>query len=193
MRVPRRVDERIREELLVSIVDALLESGLAGLSLRPLSAAVGVSPRTLLYHFGSKEGLVGAALDEANRRQVRLLEAWYERSAEHDVRTLLLRAWHWLAAPRNERLLRLTFEIQAIALRDRRRYAGFLRTGNAGWSAPFAKSLMARGFAGERAQALATVLVAVVRGLLLDVFSTGDRARAERAFRSFLSAIELPD
>jgi hypothetical protein len=32
-----------------------------------------------------------------------------------------------------------------------------------------------------------------MRGLLLDVLATGDRPRAERAFRSFLSAIELPE
>jgi hypothetical protein len=35
--------------------------------------------------------------------------------------------------------------------------------------------------------------VAVVRGLLLDVLATGDRTRVDRAFRSFINAIELPD
>jgi len=190
--VSRPIDPQLREELLRGIVDYILESGLADLSLRPLAAALHVSPRTLLYHFGSKEALVAAALEEANQRHIRLLEAWYERSAEHDARTLLLRAWQWLAAPRHDRLLRLVFELSGYALRDRKRYASSLRTASSGWIAPFARALEARGFSGERAAALATLLVGVMRGLLFDVLATGERARTERAFRSFLSAIELP-
>ncbi len=189
----RPIDATLRTELLAAIVDYLLQNGLADLSLRPLAAAVAVSPRTLLYHFGSKEALVVAVLEEANRRQARLLEAWYERSAEHDARTLLLRAWQWLTAPRHDRLLRLLFETYGIALQDRKRHASFLRAASSEWIAPFAAALRARGFSAERAAALATLLVAVIRGLLLDVLATGDRTRVDRAFRSFINAIELPD
>ena len=188
----RHADARIRVDLLAAIVDYVLEFGLAELTLRPLAASLQVSPRTLLYHFGSREGLIVAALEEANRRQVRLLEAWYERSAEHDARTLLLRAWQWLTAPRHDRLLRLLFETSGYALRDRKRYAGFLRATSSDWIAPFARALEERGFSRERAGSLATVIVGVMRGLLFDVLATGDRARAERAFRSFINAIELP-
>jgi AcrR family transcriptional regulator len=191
--VPRQADARLRTALLAAIVDTVLQSGLADLSLRPLAAAVGSSPRTLLYHFHSKEELLVAVLDETNRRQARLLEAWYERSAEHDVRTLLLRAWQWLTAPRHDRLLRLLFETYGLALRDRKRNASFLRGATSEWTRPFAGALETRGFSHERAAALATLVVAVVRGLLLDVLATGDRARVDRAFRSFINAIELPD
>ena len=183
----------MRATLLTAIVDSVSHSGLADLSLRPLALAVDSSPRTLLYHFHSKEELVVAIFDETNRRQARLLEAWYERSAEHDARTLLLRAWQWLTAPRNDRLLRLSFETYGLALRDRKQYAGFLRAATTEWTRPFARALEARGFSSERAAALATLVVAVVRGLLLDVLATGERARVERAFRSFINAIELPD
>jgi len=187
------VDARIRAALLAAIVDHLLEAGLADLSLRPLGSAVGASPRTLLYHFGTKERLIGAVFDEANRRQARLLEAWIERSAEHDARTLMLRAWQWLTAPRHDRLLRLLFEAYGLAIQDRRRYAGFLRSAAGVWIDPFASTLEQRGFSNERAGTLATLLVAVTRGLLLDVLATGERARVERAFRSFVNAIELPE
>jgi len=188
----RRADARLRARLSVAIVDYIADSGIANLSLRPLAAALGVSPRTLLYHFGSKDRLIVAALEEANRRQVRLLEGWYERSAEHDARTLLLRAWQWLTAPRHDRLLRLMFETSGYALRDRRRNAAFLRAASSDWTVPFARALEQRGFSGERATMLATVIVGVMRGLIFDVLATGDRPRAERAFRSFINAIELP-
>jgi AcrR family transcriptional regulator len=191
--VSRQADARLRTALLAAIVDSVLTSGLAELSLRPLALAVGSSPRTLLYHFHSKQELVVAVLDETNRRQARLLEAWYERSAEHDARTLLLRAWQWLTAPRHDRLLRLLFETYGIALVDRKRYTNFLRAATNEWTRPFARALEARGFSHERAAALSTLVVAVVRGLLLDLLATGDRTRVDRAFRSFINAIELPD
>lgn len=40
----------------------VLENGLTGASLRPLAKAAGTSDRMLIYHFGSKEGLVAALL-----------------------------------------------------------------------------------------------------------------------------------
>ncbi len=190
--VSRPSDAGLRTALLASILDYVLLNGVADLSLRPLAAAVAASPRTLLYHFGSKDELVLAVLEEAARRQARLLEAWYERSAEHDARTLLLRAWQWLTAARHDRLLRLLFETYGLALQDRRRYGSFLRATSSGWTSPFARTLERQGFSHERAVALATLLVAVVRGLLLDVLATGDRTRVDRAFRSFIAAIELP-
>ncbi len=190
-RVSRPHDERIRAGLLDAILDYVLEAGLADLSLRPMAAAVAASPRTLLYHFGSKDALVLAVLAEAGRRQASLLDAWYVKSAEYDAPTLLLRAWQWLVAPRHERLLRLLFEAYGLALQDRRRYGAFLRASSRDWVDPFARALASRGIADERARALATLLAAVVRGLLLDVLATGERARVDRAFRSFIAAIEF--
>jgi len=179
--------------MLGAVVDYVLVHGLADLSLRPLAAELETSPRMLLYHFGSKEELVLAVIEETRRRHAELLEAWYARSAEHDARTLLLRAWQWLTAPRHDRLLRLLFETYGLALQNRRRHAAFLRAAVNDWISPFARTLERQGFAPERAAALGTLLVAVVRGLLLDVLATGDRTRVDRAFRSFINAIELPD
>ena len=76
--MPRPRDERLRAGLLVAIVDYVLAHGIADLSLRPLAAAVGVTPRTLLYHFGSKDELVLAIVAETGKRQAALLETWYE-------------------------------------------------------------------------------------------------------------------
>ncbi|MBD5636055.1 MAG: TetR/AcrR family transcriptional regulator [Candidatus Eremiobacteraeota bacterium] len=191
--MPRTPDAGLRGALLAAIVDYVLAHGLSALSLRPLAKAIEASPRPLLYHFGSKDALVVAIFEETSRRELRLLEAWYERSAEHDARTLLLRAWQWLTAPRHDRLLRLLFESYGIALQDRRRHGAFLRTASSGWIVPYARTLERQGFSRERAAALATLLVAVVRGLLLDLLATGERTRVDRAFRSFIAAIELPD
>jgi hypothetical protein len=47
--------------------------GLVGVSLRPLAAAIGSSPRVLLYLFGSKDGLVQALLARARADELALL------------------------------------------------------------------------------------------------------------------------
>ena len=88
--------------------------------------------------------------------------------------------------------MRLFFEAYGLGLQNRRRYAAFLRASAGDWNGPFTEALRAHGFSRERAQGLATLVVALIRGLLLEMLATGDRARAERAFRSFIYAIELP-
>jgi AcrR family transcriptional regulator len=64
----------------VALLDALaahvLEHGLNTASLRPLAAAAGTSDRMLIYHFGSKDGLIAALLRHlADRMQVGLTAA----------------------------------------------------------------------------------------------------------------------
>ena len=49
-----------RERLLAAAVDQAMRGGIADLSLRELAAAIGTSHRMLLYHFGSREGLLVA-------------------------------------------------------------------------------------------------------------------------------------
>ena len=162
----RPVDPHRREAVLARAADYVLEHGLAGLSLRPLAKALGTSPRMLLYDFGTKEQLVREVLAEIRRREQSLLEA--------DVRTLD-DVWRWIAAPEREPFLRLFFETYVDALgREEaeplvRDWLEFLRTS---WQPPVD-------------EATATLMVAVVRGLLLDRLATGDRARTDAALRRF--------
>ena len=47
-----------RERLLESVIQHFAEHGLADQSLRHIAEAIGTSHRMLLYHFGSKDGLL---------------------------------------------------------------------------------------------------------------------------------------
>ena len=51
-----------RETLLPMLAAHVMEHGLGTASLRPLAKAAGTSDRMLIYHFGSKEGLIDALL-----------------------------------------------------------------------------------------------------------------------------------
>ena len=62
-----------RRELLELAYAYVLEHGVADLSLRPLAAAIGSSPRVLLFLFGSKAELVQALLARAREDELELL------------------------------------------------------------------------------------------------------------------------
>src|SRR5204862_6013267 len=67
----RTVDAR--SVLLDRVVADVAEHGLTNRSLRDIAAAVGTSHRMLLYHFGSREGLVSAIVDAVEAAQRTLL------------------------------------------------------------------------------------------------------------------------
>lgn len=52
-----------KADLLLAMSAHVRGTGLAGASLRPLAKAAGTSDRMLIYHFGSKAGLMAALLD----------------------------------------------------------------------------------------------------------------------------------
>jgi AcrR family transcriptional regulator len=65
-----------RTALLDALAAHVLEKGLNTASLRPLAAAAGTSDRMLIYHFGSKEGMIAALLRHlADRMQTAMTAA----------------------------------------------------------------------------------------------------------------------
>jgi AcrR family transcriptional regulator len=69
-RGPYRTGIRRREQLVGIAMDVFGEHGFAGGSLRTIAEQAGVNHATLIQHFGSKEGLLTAVLEEWDRRTV---------------------------------------------------------------------------------------------------------------------------
>src|SRR5215207_342602 len=69
-RGPYRTGIRRREQIVATAIRVFGEYGFAGGSIRTIADRVGVSHATLLQHFGSKEGLLTAVLQEWDRRTV---------------------------------------------------------------------------------------------------------------------------
>jgi AcrR family transcriptional regulator len=69
-RGPYRTGIRRREQIVATAIAVFGEYGYAGGSIRTIAERVGVSHATLLQHFGSKEGLLTAVLQEWDRRTV---------------------------------------------------------------------------------------------------------------------------
>lgn len=155
-----------RAELLERAYGYVLERGLAELSLRPLAAAVGSSPRVLLYLFGSKEGLVRALLGRARQDELALLA----RVPDGDPLPAL---WGHLAAAPNRALLCLWVEayVRSVVEPDGP-WAGFAEATVRDWLALLGRT---------RSETAATAALAVLRGALLDLLATGDRERTTAA------------
>lgn len=69
-RGPYKTGVRRREQLIAGAVDVFAQHGYAGGSVRAIADQAGVSHATLIQHFGSKEGLLTAVLEEWDRRTV---------------------------------------------------------------------------------------------------------------------------
>jgi AcrR family transcriptional regulator len=184
-----------RERLLAAVLDHVASHGVSDLSLREVAAAIGTSHRMLIYHFGSREGLMVAivrAVEAAQRAYLAELTADLSLSPADAIRTM----WRRLADPSlwpNERLF---FEIYALALQGRPGTAGLLDDIVDAWIEPFAVWAIQHGRESETVRADARLGVAVCRGLLLDLLAGGDRRAIdealERYISGYLAVAELP-
>jgi AcrR family transcriptional regulator len=177
-----------RGELLDLTTDYVLKHGIADLSLRPLAAAVGSSPRVLLYYFESKEGIISAVIDRLRDRQ-RFAFASLPRNPVTFADGARA-AWRVISEAKNEPLFRLFIEIYGLALQDRKRYGRFLREAVEDWLAYIEAPSLRDGCDPGEARALATVVLAGYRGFLLDLCATRDRARLERAVELWILALD---
>lgn len=169
-----------RAELLDRLLDYSTTHGLSEVSLRPLAGAVGSSPRMLLYFFGSKDELVREVLRHSRGVQLRLLA---DTLAEQPGRAAALRAlWGWVSDPAHHNLGRFFFECYARSLHDTEAWRDFGQWSVIDWLPHITGAL-------GSTEAEATLVLATIRGLMLDLLATGDIDRANAAFERLLAAI----
>src|SRR5215468_10752128 len=174
-----------RERLLAAAVEQAMRGGIADMSLRELAAAIGTSHRMLLYHFGSREGLLSAVAGVVEEAQ-RVVVSGRGISAA-DAREL----WQHFSDPQLWPAERLFFELYAQALLGRPGTEGFLDNAIEPWIAALAPALTREaGLDSSAARAEARLAVAVTRGLLLDLLATGDRDGVTEAFERYLQHTE---
>jgi AcrR family transcriptional regulator len=185
----RREPGEPRERLLAAVIDYVATHGFSDLSLREVAAAIGTSHRMLIYHFGSREGLLVAVVKAVEDAQ-RAFLAEFAADASLTLPDVMRQMWRRLADPGlwpNERLF---FEIYAQALQCRPGTTGFLDDIVDSWIEPMAEYARQRGLDPEVARVDARLAVAVCRGLLLDLLATGDRAAVDAAAERYLAQYE---
>jgi AcrR family transcriptional regulator len=175
----RPVNLETRRALRDAAVRYVLAHGFADLSLRPLAAALGTSARMLVYHFGSRAGLLRAILEGLRELVDAEIEGWLARGPGPRSLADFL-PWYWAraSAPEARAALRVVFELYALALRRPKDYPGVLDTPLAYWAGLRARTA---GGAVKDDPALVTLVLAATRGLLLDVCATGETRRTGAA------------
>lgn len=172
-----------RAELFDASYAYVLDHGLSGLSLRPLAAAIGSSPRVLLYLFGSKDNLVRELLARARHEHIARMTAALEADGGYDAFSeVVTRLWKWLSAPEQRAMVRLTYEAFMLSLsREPGPWAGFAAESAQDWLKLLvdAQPDVPRAMA----EAQATHALATIRGLLMDRLACGDSERVAAAAR----------
>jgi AcrR family transcriptional regulator len=173
-----------KDRLLNAAVEHALDTGIMDLSLREIASEIGTSHRMLIYHFGSREGLLVAVVREVERRERQILtDAFISIDAAR-------RLWDRLVEPSLRAQERLFFEIYSHALLSRPGTEGFLEEALEGWISPVVESMTRLGVDQKQARVFARLGLAVTRGLLLDLLATGDSSGATQAFEFFIALLE---
>ena len=174
-----------RDRLLAAAMAEAMRGGIADMSLRELAAAIGTSHRMLLYHFGSREGLLNAVSRAVEEGQRALVSEWGISALN------ARRLWEHFSDPQLWPAERLFFELYAHALLGRPGTEGFLDSAIEPWVAELVPAITREaGLDSKSAYAEARLAVAVTRGLLLDLLATGDRDGVTEAFERYLQHTE---
>jgi AcrR family transcriptional regulator len=159
----------------------LLKHGLADVSLRPMAVQLGTSPRMLMFHFKSKEGLLQEVLEELHSR---LQSSFIRLSKSPRGRVPPLKQfWLWAIEKKNFAYLRLLYEAHIIAAQNPKEYGRYLKKASKDWQALAFQSLSEY----LRSPAMATLCIAVFDGLMLEMINTGDRTRLTQALDRFIA------
>jgi AcrR family transcriptional regulator len=170
-------DHSAKELLLNQVVDHFVRDGLGDVSLRKIAAAIGTSHRMLLYHFGSKSGLLVEVVRAVEARAQAQFASLAGDAATGQATDEVIRSmWRYLADPALGDFERLFFALYGRALQGDEEVRPLLGKAIESWLEAVP--------AGE-SRVHARLGLAVVRGLLLDLLATGDRAGVDAALEVF--------
>ena len=175
-----------RQRLLDAAIEYIAQHGISDVSLRGLAAAIGTSHRMLIHHFGGREGLWTAVIQEVEARQRAALAAL---SFSPDPAEAQRQWWRHISDPALAPNERLFFELYGQALQGRPGTEALLDGIVDAWVQPAAALLVERGMELARAQATVRLGIAVTRGLLLDLLATGNREAVDAAMELYIERI----
>jgi AcrR family transcriptional regulator len=174
-----------RDALLARAIGHFAEHGVGDTSLRALAEAIGTSHRMLIYHFGSRDGLLAAVVDtveqEARDTLTRMVS---EASADPDPTEAGLRFWRLVT---EDALVYgpLFFELSSHAMLDLPHTSGLRERLVTTWLDALEAMWRVRGVPAEEARAQGRLDLAVARGLLHDLLLTGDRLQVDAVMRRY--------
>lgn len=178
-----------RESLLADAVEHFAQNGIGDASLRTIATSIGTSHRMLIYHFGSREGLLAevvraveqqqrdllAGLDTPDRPVTEQAEEFWRRVTEATL----------VYGP-------LFFELSAHAMQDLPHTESLKADLIKVWLPPLTDFCIRAGLPAAEAPTYARLGLAAARGLLFDLLLTGDRPSVDEASALLNRLFSLP-
>ena len=183
VRSPR--GEARRAELLAAVAEDLRANGLADFSLRRAARAAGTTHKVLLYHFDGAEDLLGQAI--SSLREGRIADSM-AAAADHATLAERVRAI-WPVLLDDATGLRVIDQAIGLAMYDPERYAHLATDATSRYHGPL-MTLCPAAWTEERKEEVVDLVLATLRGFLMEWQTTRSSARIDPALAALVRALE---
>ena len=176
--------EARRQELLERITDDLAANGLVDFSLRRAARAAGTTHKVLLYHFDGVEDLLKQAIVRLRERRIgNALAVLGPGSLGDRVRAI------WAVLHSDESGLRVLDQAIGLTLYDPARYGELGREASKQYM-PTLLAICPGHWADRRKLEVASMVMAALRGFLVDWLTTGDAAGVTAGIEALVRALD---
>ncbi|MEU7749204.1 hypothetical protein [Nonomuraea sp. NPDC049158] len=181
--------EARRRELLDRVTDDLAVNGLVDFSLRRAARAAGTTHKVLLYHFDGVEDLLRQAIGRLRERRIgNALAATAGGTATRTLSAQVRAAWASLMAE-EPGLRRVLDQAIGLAMYDPDRYAELGAQASAQYL-PVLTSFCPERWSDRRKRAVAEMILASLRGFLLERLISGDVERIGAGVDALIRMLE---
>jgi AcrR family transcriptional regulator len=176
---------RAKNKLLADATNYIMRVDTVDLTLRQVAAAIGTSHRMLVYHFGSKEGLLVEVVRRLEEDQRQRLKKLLDDDVANPIERMR-QLWQSLTDPTMWPRERLFFEVYGQALQGRPHTKSLLAEIVENWLEPLSKFAEQAGVPENERRLAAQLALTVTRGLLLHLLTTGGRDDVDKTMAYFL-------
>jgi AcrR family transcriptional regulator len=178
--------EARRRELLDRVTEDLAVNGLVDFSLRRAARAAGTTHKVLLYHFDGVDDLLKQAILQLRERRIVNALAAIAREPEPQTLAVRVRAvWRALVGEES----RVLDQAIGLMMYDSVRYAE-LGQGASQQYLPSVLSICPQGWSDQRKLEVSEMIMAVLRGFLIDQLTSGNSTGVEAGFEALARALE---
>ena len=178
--------EARRRELLDRVTDDLAVNGLVDFSLRRAARAAGTTHKVLLYHFDGVDDLLAQAIVRLRERRIgKALATATRGSVRRPLAAWVREVWPILVGEE----ARVLDQAIGLAIYDPDRYATLGREASQQYL-PALLSMCPEHWSDRRKLEVAEMILATLRGFLVDARTSGDTAGIAAGFQALVRALE---
>jgi len=176
-----------KETLLTGAVEYFAKNGIGETSLRGIATELGTSHRMLIYHFGSREGLLAEVVRTVEQQQRDLLQELTDLPVAEQAEQFWRKVTEatMVYGP-------LFFELSAHAMQNQPHTAALKADLINVWLPPLTELCIKAGIPAAEAPNYARLGLAASRGLLFDLLLTGDQKNVDEATKLLNRLFSLP-